>query len=300
VFALAVLSVAPAAGAFCRTTTQPGPSASLGDCSQQGKPLFWRNACVGFSVQKTDGKQITSADLAANLAKAFESWTSVSCGAAGHPSIELKQLAPTTVSLVEYKPGGPNANLVIMRDDSWPHQGGAESLALTSLTFSAETGEIYDGDIEINTAQNKFAVADPIPDGAFDLRVVLAHQAGHFLGFGHSSDPNSPMRPTADPGKKGSAAPAPDDVAGICDTYAPGGARKTAAGAVNADACDPTPRGGLELVPTPAKASSTDGCAASPTTSTSWSGLVAFGLSALAVLARRGRGRPSGRPSRRH
>jgi MYXO-CTERM domain-containing protein len=286
--ALAVVASAPSAHAYCRTMTQPAPpdfDPSTGGCWNTGKPVYWANACAGFSVQKADGKKLKAADLASLLAQAFSVWTSASCTAGGRPSIDIKQLDSTTVDAVEYKTGGPNVNLVVMRDDNWPHAAGGETLALTTLSFQAETGEIFDADIEINTAENNFAIADPVADDAMDLRVVLAHQAGHFLGFAHSADPKSPMNAAYTPGSPNRTL-LPDDVAGMCDVYAPGGARKTGAGTVNAAACDPTPRGGLEVAPPPASAK---GCATAPGSPASAG--VLGGLAALALSAVRRRRR---------
>jgi MYXO-CTERM domain-containing protein len=263
VSALAAIAVAPPAYAFCRSTTVAPPPdfAPGGACWDQGKPLFWRNACAGFSVQKADGKQLKAADVATIMAQAFGAWTAASCTGGGHPSIAVTQLASTTVDRVEYNLGAPNANLVVMRDDTWPHPSGTESLALTTLTFDADTGEIFDADIEIDTADNKFAVADPVAADGMDLRSILTHQAGHFLGLAHSADTDATMFPAYSPGTIDDRIARADDVAAVCAVYAPGGARATAAGPVNAATCDATPRGGLELTPPPA---TSKGCAVTP------------------------------------
>jgi MYXO-CTERM domain-containing protein len=289
---LAGIVASPRAQAFCRTTTQAPPAdfdPSEGGCWNGGKPLFWRNACVGFSVQKADGKKIKAADLAQALNQAFGAWTSAACTAGGHPSVQVKQLDSTTVDTVEYKSGGPNVNVVVMRDDQWNHSGG-ETLALTTTSFDAETGEIFDADIEINTKDNDFALSDPVAADAMDLRTVLAHQAGHFLGFAHSTEAKSPMFNSIEPGEIDHRDLVPDDVTGVCDTYAPDGTRKTAGGPVSAASCDPTPRGGLETAPTPA---STKGCATSATdrSASAVSGVALTALAALALSASRRRRR---------
>jgi MYXO-CTERM domain-containing protein len=279
--ALAATAIAPSARAYCRTTTAPPPADfdSSEACWEQGKPLFWKNACVSFSIQKANGKQITAEKVGALLAQSFSTWTSASCTGNAHPSIEVKQLASTTVETVGYNSGAPNVNLVVMRDSNWPHQNSGDSLALTTLTFDAASGEIFDADIEINTADNKFAVADPVPSDGLDLRTVLMHQVGHFLGFAHSPEPKSPMFMAYTPGSTEGRALSLDDVAAICDVYAPGGERKSAAGPVRAETCDPTPRGGLELTPNPPPS---DGCATAPDAPSS--GIAVAALTALALV----------------
>jgi hypothetical protein len=62
---------------------------------------------------------------------------------------------------------------------------GADTLALTTVFFDGDTGEIYDANIEINSNLDDFSVGDP--SGEFDLAAVLTHETGHFLGLSHSS-----------------------------------------------------------------------------------------------------------------
>jgi hypothetical protein len=226
-----------------------------------------------------DGKKIRAADLATVFGKAAAAWSSVTCPAGGRPSIELKQLESSTVDTVEYRPDGSNVNVVLMRDATWPYPAGTESLALTTLAFAPDTGEIFDADIEINTAQNAFAISDPVSADAYDLETILTHQVGHLLGFAHSADATSPMYATGKAGSTDNRTLKSDDTAGICEVYAPDGSRKVLDGKVTqAAACDPTPHGGLELAPDPPKS----GCATARAPSRSG---LAWGGGALAALA---------------
>jgi hypothetical protein len=289
---LAGTLLAQRSDAFCRTTTVRAPPDfdSSEKCFDQGVPLFWRNACVGFSLQKADGKTITAANLGSVFGKAAAAWSSVSCPGGGKPSIELKQLASSTVDTVEYRSDGSNVNLVVMRDAQWPYPAGSESLALTTLAFAADTGEIFDADIEINTAGNTFATSDPVAPDAWDLQTILTHQVGHLLGFAHSAESTSPMFATGTTGSTDGRTLKADDIAGVCEVYAPDGSRKILDDKVTqAAACDPTPRGGLELAPDPPKS----GCATSAVPSRSGIAWTGTALAALALLsvARRSRRR---------
>ena len=63
-----------AASAFCRTTTVPvvadfQPSPTM--CWDQGNPLFWRNSCVGYSVQRGASRQVAFEDAANGISRAF-------------------------------------------------------------------------------------------------------------------------------------------------------------------------------------------------------------------------------------
>ena len=63
-------------------------------------------------------------------------------------------------------------------------------LALTTLSFT-EAGEIYDVDVEVNTADHDI-VLEPLP-GQADLLSVCTHEAGHFFGLSHSTVPDATM-----------------------------------------------------------------------------------------------------------
>ena len=62
------------AEAFCRTTTKgvaPDFQPTRDRCWDQGVPLFWKNACVGYSINRFASKQVSYED-AANAIAGFE------------------------------------------------------------------------------------------------------------------------------------------------------------------------------------------------------------------------------------
>lgn len=86
-----------------------------------------------------------------------------------------------------------NENLLIFRDDAWPHSDkSALTIALTTTSFNALTGEIFDADIEFNSASFDFSTGDDVGPGCgasceTDLLNTTVHEVGHFLGLGHPS-----------------------------------------------------------------------------------------------------------------
>ena len=54
---------APDAKAFCRTTTISVPADFIptDGCFSEGNVLWWRTACVGYSIQSAASKQVTLA-----------------------------------------------------------------------------------------------------------------------------------------------------------------------------------------------------------------------------------------------
>jgi hypothetical protein len=250
---LSAIAAPREAAAFCRTTTISVPAdfqPRADVCWDQGHPLFWKNACVGYSIQKDASKQVAYNDASQGITKAFTKWTSASCPTDGtnasRASIDVRDLGPVDCNLVQYNQDQPNQHVIVFRDDNWPHSDVNNTLALTTVTFNPDTGEIYDADMEINTYQQHVTLADPIPSDGYDFASIVTHETGHFLGMAHSGDPHATMFAHYQPGSTVMRVLTSDDVAGICTVYRPDG-RRTLSGETTAlgEACDPTPRHGF-------------------------------------------------------
>jgi MYXO-CTERM domain-containing protein len=295
ILALVAVLVPGTARAFCRTTTvatasdfQPTPN----KCWDQGVPLFWKNACVGYSLQRNASRQVAYEDAAAVATRAFTRWTGASCateGAGGsRVSIDVRDMGPVDCGNVKYNQGFGNQNVIVFRDDAWRKDDTNNTLALTTVTFNPETGEIYDADMEVNTAGNRVEEFDPIPADGFDFASIMTHEAGHFLGLAHSGDPRATMFANYQQGNTSMRNLTQDDVAGICAIYRPDGTRAVLDGKVTlADPCDPTPRHGFarECAPTTTKGCSTHPGDAPKGASGAFAGL----LVAAALVLRRAR-----------
>ncbi len=302
VLGAAGLLEARSAAAFCRTSTlglQDGCTIGGTECCTEGKPLYWKNACVGYSLQKDASHQVSLDDAEQAITTAFTKWTGTSCPTDGtgqsRVSVDVRDLGPVTCGQVQYNKDGANQHVIVFRDNAWPHNDSNNTLALTTVTFDPNTGEIYDADMEINTAQQHVTVSDPIPADGFDFASIVTHETGHFLGLAHSTDGRATMYAHYKQGATAMRNLTSDDVAGICTIYPPNGTR-TADGnqAIPEDVCDPTPRHGFTTdCATPAKT----GCAASPVVSmggssgTPWGAFGALGLGLGLVALRRARRR---------
>ncbi len=245
--ALAILFVASSAHAFCREVTtspdMPGYDPAAQGCwgSASQPPLFWRNQCIGYSIQKdASPKYVPLADVETIAYQAFSAWSHAPCdGQGGKPSISASQLSPVSCNRV---PSAAHNNPIIFRDSGWPYNDAANSIGYTTLTVNLGTGEILGAAIEINSATHKISTSNPAPADAYDLETVLIHEVGHFLGLAHSEDNKAVMYAFYKPNSSMLAA---DDVAGICKIYPPSGLRSTLAGDMAATSCDPEPRFGF-------------------------------------------------------
>ena len=229
--ALAAASVAFAVsgscGAFCLTHSckpEKQHCEFVNSCNVSGKVLFWASSTITWSVQ-VDGSlaQKISADvLDTFVSDAAERWESVDCGGGLHPSITLSSHGQVSCNKAEYNKTQPNQNLIVFRDDKWPYKEDAETdtIALTTVTFNTETGEIYDADLELNSFERSFALVDAQPPRTYDLASVLTHELGHFLGLSHNElDPSTTMSVGYHDGMTSLEA---DDIAGVCAALPPG------------------------------------------------------------------------------
>jgi hypothetical protein len=260
---LALALVASSAPAFCRiTTTQTkvdGPD--LTACyDTTHPPVWWRTSCVGLSVQATGSKYAPYSVIDDILFHAvIPNWMSAVCPGGGNPSLAIVDLGKVDCDTHQNNLYGPNANAVLFHDDVWPYEESAgcspgrccdATVALTTVTFHPETGELWDADIEVNTACHPISTSLPVPPDRYDLQSILQHETGHFLGLAHPPDPQAIMFYLYQPGNDGKRALNVDDVRGACTIYPPTGARSVAAsvaekGFVAGGACDPTPRNGF-------------------------------------------------------
>ena len=249
-FAALSITAAPAA-AFCRSTTCTGDCARDDDgCKTTGKKLFWPGVCVGVSLQRDGSVNIQKPFIQAVLDESFATWSALDCGGTT-ATISFSRLADVSCHQAEYSKSAPNANIILFQDTQWHYKGVDNTLAKTTVTFDAETGEILDADIEVNHAYNEFTVSES--KVVFDLQSVLTHEIGHFIGLDHTLDPDATMFAGYDEGSTSQRTLEADDIAGACAIYP----------ATRSGKCEPLPRNGLGdacgVAATPGPTSSGDG-----------------------------------------
>jgi MYXO-CTERM domain-containing protein len=242
---LAALLPTGVARAYCRTSScMTGGAHSAAVCDPAtaddcGTPIAWPQSCVEFSVQQNASKYFTLAQTETVVTTAFSAWMNAACPGGGTPRILVVEGPPAVCDQIQYNQMDGNTNAILYRDESWPYDtggGGVDTLALTTVTYELDTGAIYDADMEINTADNDFTLGNTGVD--FDLLSIVTHETGHFLGMAHTRDPGATMWPSYSAGSTSLRTPSPDDVAGICAIYPPGGSICD---------CDPTPRHGFSV-----------------------------------------------------
>jgi hypothetical protein len=281
----AVALAAPGAGAFCRSTTCADADCprDAHNCKTTGHPLFWPTSCVGFSIQKDETANLPPSDVRKVIVDSFVSWSSLVCKAGGQADIGFGELDDADCHVAQFNASGPNANVVMFQDDKWSYTDVSDTLAKTTVSYDTSTGEIWDADIELNSAYNQLTVGDD--HVVYDLQSLLTHEIGHLIGLDHSLDDAATMNADYMVGSIFQRTLAPDDIAGACAAYAPS---RTAR-------CSLTPRGGFVSACTgDAAPPMPGGCEASRSgDGRGGAGGVAFLLAAIAIGALRKRRRPA-------
>ncbi len=283
--ALCTLLVAAPAFAFVRSTTAtPGT----------GKPLFWRNPQVTFNVNTSFFKSIAGCGGSKDPAMALVRASIPTWNQAKHPgdsavctSFQFVDGGDTTATALGFDQtaGAKNENLVIFRsglcsefaasdpthcsgtdlaacvaqNNCWEHDGSTGpggTIALTTVTFDPNTGEIFDADMELHdwngnpTAPTGWYFTCPGPPAQactgttsspqlysesgcvfMDIGNTTTHEAGHMLGLDHvcvqnvtgptaaCPDPTATMAPTAAVGDTDKRVLKADDINGVCTIY---------------------------------------------------------------------------------
>ena len=204
------------ASAFCRSTTcDPRKSDCERDnegCKITGKSLAWATSCPGLSVAPEGTQNIDAAAVERALTASLGAWSALACPD-GAADFAWARLAPSSCA-VGYRKSAPNANVIVFRDNAWPHQGAENTLGFTTVTFDVESGQILDSDTEINSAQNPITTADT--GVKYDFQSILTHELGHALGIEHVDDPTAVMYYLME-GQLAELALAPTDVAAYRD-----------------------------------------------------------------------------------
>jgi hypothetical protein len=218
--------------AFCQATTcdskqrdECPPDAN--GCITNGAPLHWRSRCLSFGVQRNGSplRHISYQVADSIIQSAFEQWMGADCGGGAHPSFRMWDLGEPFGGIIcaepEFNSTKPNANVWIFQDGSWPYDDQNSTLALTSTIFERSTGALLDADVEINSYTNPLTTTSVSKEVGKDLASIVTHEAGHFLGMGHSQVATATMFRMYSAGDLNYRSLDPDDIAGICSIYPP-------------------------------------------------------------------------------
>lgn len=197
-----------------RMVVLTGAWLALSSFAAQGQR--WQNDAatpVPYMLDPAGSDDIPDDSELAALRTAFNSWEEVSCS-----YLKFEEQPWSTPKVVSND--GVNRIFWIDVENQWPGQDA--TLALTYVFYSlADNRAISDADMIFNGltwtwTTNESEIGQGTP-GKVDVETVAFHEAGHFFGLDHSTDPEAAMYPSNN--KPMQRFPATDDVQGICSLY---------------------------------------------------------------------------------
>jgi Matrixin len=222
---VALLLALPATGsAYCRTTTADAVAMSCPEvCQTSGLPLYWPTREVSYVINERGFPDLPDATLRNILANSFGAWEQVRCDRGESIKLSIEQQVGTTSLEVGPKLEEPNDNVVVhIPAVDWDDD--PRAFAITKIWYNKRNGQILGADMQFNGHMDPFGVCPATGctgDDVTDLRNVVTHEAGHFLGLAHSDDESSTMWCDAAPGDVDKRDLGIDDVAGLCAIYGP-------------------------------------------------------------------------------
>jgi len=217
--------IAPAdARAFCHLTTVDPPMDQL--CSTRGLPLAWFDRCSSVALLPRAKNSIPEETIRTTIQRSFDTWSRVTCDGESVGVVGELIDADATESEPRHSSVGSNQNVIMFVDSQsvWrARMNPTAAIGLTSVFHSKKTGRILGADMEINDWNVTLGVCrGTCPPTVTDLENVLTHEVGHYYGLGHVSDEEATMYFQAPAGDVQKRDLAPDDEAGLCDTYPAG------------------------------------------------------------------------------
>jgi MYXO-CTERM domain-containing protein len=151
-----------------------------------GVLFHWKQSCIPVTLYPNDLTEMTTDEIEQAAAGAAAAWSKVQI-----PCTFLD--IQVTASFEPTQPAGSDAYNVLVFRNPWcdPTEPAAlcqpDALAVTSVWAGMTSGNIHDGDIEVNTENAVWTdlVLHPAP-GKQDLQNALTHEMGHLIGLDHN------------------------------------------------------------------------------------------------------------------
>ena len=212
--------------------------------------LWWKGGTISFTQNQRGDPDAPGEAIFSAISEGYATWSGVAarCGnftlseqaRTSRKDVAFDPAASDNINLVIFRTKGCNNGLVPAGDSCWTDgdcnnlydcwQYSAATIGLTTTTYDRKTGQIYDADMELNTANFRFTTVDAPPCApgvatncvSSDVQNTVTHEVGHFLGLDHAPDPASTMYASAPLGETSKRSLDPASEAFVCEVYPAG------------------------------------------------------------------------------
>lgn len=218
--AFAVLLLAPSAQAYQHNYTCEPDGSRACQPGQTGRPVVWDYSCVTFYLDRRgstdfaagpDGK--VSPRLEQLVRRSFQAWNQPSCS-------KMELIYGGTIDPDADRGDWDRRNKVVFKNEGWS-ENSATTFATTIVNYNPQTGQISRANIEVNDQFYTFSASGAPGPNEADLQNTLTHEAGHFLGMGHSDVAAATMFGAASLREIKKRTLHRDDIEGLCAYYGP-------------------------------------------------------------------------------
>jgi hypothetical protein len=179
----------------------------------------WPSLPVGYHVNPWEAPAAIAPVAVVRVEQGFAAWSAPGC------TVWAAQDLGVTLASYDKDDG---ENVLRWIGDAWPAElGAADAIIGFTIPTWDESGAILDADTLLNAVG--FCWNDTGDGGCVDALSILTHEEGHFLGLGHTDVPAATMFASYQGGVEKRTLD-PDDIAGACALYPPGGTTATSSG----------------------------------------------------------------------
>lgn len=192
--------------------------------TSDGLPVKWfkRNIPVIYYINEKGSDDIADfPSLESAVRSSFNTW-------AIDGTILRFYYAGITSILPVTESSQPSRNVVGWIESGWEttYKNDKDAIGVTTVIYYDNTGEIIQADMQLNGEYFKWTLSPPSScppySNLVDVRNIVTHEAGHFIGLDHSSDPSATMYNSSPPCETSKRDLAQDDIYGVLFLYGEG------------------------------------------------------------------------------